>query len=184
MKFDQLIEYNKINIFLQKLSRKWGKKTSSRPLFILLKKLNMRWKQVVCSLVSTYFDSLNLSYNRNKLYKLLETKLWTIYPEICSILIFQKRVWDLFLYFILCMIFQEKCFSCYILLNDQISMSDSLYFSRYWTICVSQLFVNLVVTSQNLKLTISFDSSCFGARPKSQDKSWNIVRTTRAFKVK
>ena len=28
MKFGQLIEYNKINIFLQKLCGKWGKETS------------------------------------------------------------------------------------------------------------------------------------------------------------
>ena len=34
MKFSQLIEYYKTNIFLQKLCRKWGKETSSRPLFI------------------------------------------------------------------------------------------------------------------------------------------------------
>ena len=34
MKFGQLIEYNEINIFLQKLYRKWGRETSSRPLFI------------------------------------------------------------------------------------------------------------------------------------------------------
>ena len=34
MKFGQLIEYNKKNIFLQKLCRKWGRETSSRPLFI------------------------------------------------------------------------------------------------------------------------------------------------------
>ena len=27
-----------------------------------------------------------------------------------------------------CMIFQEKCFSCYILLTEQISLSDCLYF--------------------------------------------------------
>ena len=33
MKFVQLIEYNKINIFLQKLCGKWGRETSSRPLF-------------------------------------------------------------------------------------------------------------------------------------------------------
>ena len=33
MKFDQLIEYNKRNIFLKKLCRKWGKETSSRPFF-------------------------------------------------------------------------------------------------------------------------------------------------------
>ena len=34
MKFGQLVDYNKRNIFLQKLCRKWGKETSSRPLFI------------------------------------------------------------------------------------------------------------------------------------------------------
>ena len=38
--------------------------------------------------------------------------------------------------------FQEKSFSCYILLTEQISLSDCLYFSKYWTICVLQLFVN------------------------------------------
>ena len=32
--------------------------------------------------------------------------------------------------------FQEKCFSCYVLLTDQISLSDCLYFLRYWAICV------------------------------------------------
>ena len=31
-------------------------------------------------------------------------------------------VWDLFLHHILCMIFQENCFLCYILLNDQIQL--------------------------------------------------------------
>ena len=34
MKFGQLIEYNKRNIFLQKLCGKWDRETSSRPLFI------------------------------------------------------------------------------------------------------------------------------------------------------
>ena len=37
MKFGQLIEYNKRNIFLQKLCRKWSKETSSRPLYFLKK---------------------------------------------------------------------------------------------------------------------------------------------------
>ena len=31
--------------------------------------------------------------------------------------------------------------------TDQISLSDYLYFSRYWAICVLQLFVNQAVTS-------------------------------------
>ena len=34
MKIEQLIEYNKGNIFLKKLCRKGGKETSYRPLFI------------------------------------------------------------------------------------------------------------------------------------------------------
>ena len=37
MKFVQLIEYNKINIFLQKLCGKWGRETSSRSLFTFWK---------------------------------------------------------------------------------------------------------------------------------------------------
>ena len=35
MKFGQLKEYNKRNVFLQKLCRKRGKETSFGPLFIL-----------------------------------------------------------------------------------------------------------------------------------------------------
>ena len=71
MKFGQLIEYNRI-IFLQKLSRIWGEETSSRPLFIKKKKHNMRWKQVVCSVVSIYFDTPQLAVSKNKLYKTLD----------------------------------------------------------------------------------------------------------------
>ena len=37
MKFGQLTEYNKRNIFFQKLCGKWGKETNSGPLFILYK---------------------------------------------------------------------------------------------------------------------------------------------------
>ena len=39
MKFGQLIEYNKRNIFLQKLCGKWGRETGSRSLFIFWKSL-------------------------------------------------------------------------------------------------------------------------------------------------
>ena len=44
-------------------------------------------------------------------------------------------------------VFQKKCFSCYIILTDQISLSDCLNFLRYWEIFVLQLFVNQAVTS-------------------------------------
>ena len=49
MKFSQLIESNKRNIFLQKLCEKWGKETISRPLFIFLKRLlwdESKWSAV------------------------------------------------------------------------------------------------------------------------------------------
>ena len=61
--------------------------------------------------------------------------------EICSILIFQKRVWGEFLHHILLMIVKEKYFSCYILLTDQISLSDCLYFLRYWAIYYCNCFL-------------------------------------------
>ena len=60
MKFGQLIEYSNINIFLQKLFGKLGRDTSPRPLYFF-QKLNMRWKQVVYSLVSVCCDSPQLA---------------------------------------------------------------------------------------------------------------------------
>ena len=41
------------------------------------------------------------------------------------------------------MIFQEKCFSCYNLLTDKISLSGCLHFLNYWAICELQLFRSL-----------------------------------------
>ena len=40
MKFGQLIEYNKGNIFLQKSCRKWGRVTSFTPFLFFKKALN------------------------------------------------------------------------------------------------------------------------------------------------
>ena len=42
IKFGQLIEYNKRNIFLGKSCSKWGKETSSRPSFVFLKSLKAK----------------------------------------------------------------------------------------------------------------------------------------------
>ena len=135
---------------------------------------------MVCSLVS-----INVGNPPN--WYTIKTnciKLKSIESKICVILIFQKRVSDLFLHHILCMIFQEKYFFCYILLPDQISSCDCIHFSRYWTICVLQLFVNQALVLRNLKLTFCFLSSCFATWPKHQDKNFNILRTKRAFEVK
>ena len=60
-KLGQLIEYNNRNIFLQTFTE--DEAGGLVPdLFLFFK------KEAVCSLVSIYFDSLNLVYNQNKLY--------------------------------------------------------------------------------------------------------------------
>ena len=51
--------------------------------------------------------------------------------------------------------FSKKCFSCYILLTDQISLCDCFYFSRYLAICVLQLFVNQADKNVKTKIQIS-----------------------------
>ena len=83
-------------------------------------------------------------------------KLYTIHPEMCLIFVFQIKVWEQFLQRILCMIFQQKCYSCYVPLTDQISLPGCLYFLKYWGIRVLQSFVIQVVVSWILKLTLSF----------------------------
>ena len=57
------------------------------------------------------------------------------------------RVRGWFFHHILCMIFQEKGLSCYILLTDLISYTDCLCFLRYWEIWVLKLFVSQALTS-------------------------------------
>ena len=64
-----------------------------------------------------------------------------------AILKISYRVPQKFPYLISCIIFEEKYFSGYILLADQISLSDCLYILKYWETCVLQLFVSHVVTS-------------------------------------
>ena len=67
----------------------------------------------------------------------------------------QEEVWNWSLYLIFCMIFEEKCFSRYMLLNDQISLPHCLDLSSHFVICLLQ-FVVQPVTSQILKLIIAF----------------------------
>ena len=58
--------------------------------FCFLKKLYIRLKQVVSTLVLVYFCGLRLKVTINTNLKTFPT----VDPEICSILIFYKRVWD------------------------------------------------------------------------------------------
>ena len=97
---------------------------------------------MVWSLVLIHFIVLNLGYDKNKLYKTLEYLCRDM-----SIFDFLEKGLEIASHQILCMIFQEKYFSCYILLTDKISLSDCLYFLTHWSVCVMQLSVNQAVTS-------------------------------------
>ena len=71
MEFGHLIENLKENIFLEKLCRKWGRETSSRPLFVFLKSFILgksKWSAAWFHYISI---ALKLAYNRNKLFKTL-----------------------------------------------------------------------------------------------------------------
>ena len=123
--------------------------------------------------------ALKLACNRNKLFKFLH--YWS--RDMLN-LHFLDKVWKKVLQHILCMIFQQKWSSCYILIIDQISLAGCLKFLRYWAIGVLQLLLNQVGTSLISKLTWSFSSSCFYTWPKSQGKNLKTLRTKRAFNAK
>ena len=57
-----------------------------------------------------------------------------------------------------------KKYFCFILLADKISLPGWFYFVRYWAICVLQLFVNQVVASWILKLTLSYQLAVFSSK--------------------
>ena len=142
MKFGQLIEYNKRNIFFEHhVENQTGRLVPGR--FLIFKKTLYKIKE---SGLDPGFTASRQPSNQHTI-KTNCIKLQTINPEIYSILIFQKTFWEQFLHHIQRIIFQQKCFLCYILSTDQISLSDCLYVLRYWTIYVLQLFVNQDVTS-------------------------------------
>ena len=69
MKFGQLIEYFKRNIFLENFCRKWGRETSSRPLFVFYKSFILgknKWFVAWFHYISIVLKS---AYNRNKQFK-------------------------------------------------------------------------------------------------------------------
>ena len=84
-------------------------------------------KQVVCSSVSTWHTI------KTDCTKLL---IRTVDQEICSFDFLENGLGTSFPHHVLCMNFQEKCFSHYILLTEQILLSDYLYVLIYWAICV------------------------------------------------
>ena len=141
MKLGWLIEYDNKNIFLRKLCRNGGRKTSSRPLFIFKKCLiwgKSKWSAAYFQYISI---ALNLVYSKNKLYRTLGYWYGDIinfdFPEKCLGLVSPPNfVYD----------FSRIMFLMSFSINWQ-NLSDYFYFLRYWAICVLQLFVNQFATS-------------------------------------
>ena len=151
MKLGQLIEYNKRNFFFKNhTENKTGR---------LIPDLFLFFKRALYKIKASH---LQLSFNIFRQFSACDTikksclKLYIIDPEVCSIFIFQKRLQEQILRNILRIIFQEKRFSCYVLLTSQMLWFDSHYFLRYWAICVLQMFVKQAMTSKILKLILSF----------------------------
>ena len=111
MKNCQLTEYNMRHIFLKKLHTKCGREANSRG-FYKKSKLSIYLDQM-----SEILWSFFIVCSSRGLPKYIKTKVLVIcsYP-ILSFLKKQKEVWNLSLYLISCMIFEEKYFSCYIIL--------------------------------------------------------------------
>ena len=107
-------------------------------------------------LSAAYFQfiliALNLPYNTNKLYKILDYRSGDMlnfnFGDMLNFNFSEKGLGQVSSPDFELDFSKKKCFSCYILLTEQISLSDCLYFSRYWTLCVLQLFVNQAVTSK------------------------------------
>ena len=142
MEIGQLIEYNNRKIFHRTLCRKWGRENSHRPLFVFFFKCliwgKSKWSAAEFQDISI---SLNLGYNKNKLHQTLGYGSRDIFnfdfPDKALGLVYPPHfVYD----------FSRIMFLMLYSINWP-NLSDYLYFSRYWAICVLQLFVNLTVTS-------------------------------------
>ena len=105
IKLGQLIKYNVRDIFFKNHAEN-EVVTLVPDLFCFLKKVLYEVKLSGQHFsFKTFCQSSTWTYNKSKPYELR-----SVDPEICLILIFQKRFWDQFLQHILCMIFQEKNF--------------------------------------------------------------------------
>ena len=140
MKLSQLIEYSMSNIFFEKSYTKYGWEARSRHFYKKSKlsiSMDKQWEML---------HSLFLFCSSRGLSKYIKTKVLTTYFNF-EYSFSLKKVWNLSSYLIFWMIFEENCFSCYILLTEQISLPDCLFFLRYWAICVLYLLVCKSVTS-------------------------------------
>ena len=122
MKFGHFIEYNEINISLQKSCKKSGGQTSSKPLFVFWKSFisgKSKWS-------AAYFQNISIALNlAYKIFDFLEKSLGIVSPS--------HFLYD----------FQEKSFFWYILWTDNISKNCLIAFAC-WDI--GQYDCNLLLT--------------------------------------
>ena len=129
MKIGQLIEYNTRNIFIEKLYTKYGGEASPRPFH-----KNQNW---------TYLWTNSLKCYKVCFYCMFKSKVYqNIFKLKCRTLVFilykaffflkkKKKIWNSSSCLAFCMTLEEKYFSSYILLTDEISLPGSLYFLRF-----------------------------------------------------
>ena len=79
------------------------------------------------------------------------------------------------------MIFQEKCFSRYILLTDQISLSDCLYFLRYLAICLAIVYFPGCDVI-NLEINLIFQIKPFFYMTKKSRQKLKYLENEKSFK--
>ena len=83
------------------------------------------------------------------------------------------------------MIFEEKYFSCYILLTDQILLSPCLYFMAWLSLLLEILgviiFVHVCDVISFLKLTLAFLSSRFSIWPKKSGQKCKYAKNQKSY---
>ena len=130
MKSGQLIESSKRTIFLPKSCRKWGRETSFR---FLKKPYEIKGNGLELSFSLIWLIlNLNLRYDKNKLYGNLD--YWS--RDLLNFSFLEKGLGIVFPSHFM-YDFSTKT-SCYVLVADQISLSDCLYFLRYWVLSLAQ----------------------------------------------
>ena len=96
----------------------------------------------------------------------------------------QKELWNQSPYLIFCMIFEEKYFSRYILLTDQMLLLHFLYFLRYRVICVLQLSIVQSVTQILMSIIDSLSSQRFFQITKKSAQKCKYLNNENSFQGK
>ena len=142
MKIGQLIDCNINNVFLEKSCTTCGRETIPR---LFSKKIKI-WHtsgSIVRSCIQFVLVVSQVEGHQNILKVRRRPLTFTSYKGLCKTKTGLERVsLPHFLHD-----FEEKYFSCCVLLPDQISLPGCIFLMGYWAICALQVFVNQIKTS-------------------------------------